>query len=132
MRNFLLLPIISMLFFCSCENFEWFKSEKGIKKELEATWDREFLTDTTLHEFWFFKEGKLTVTKVDGNDTLSNATVDYSLDAGITNSYLKTNTFQTGDYNQNLKWNIVILDKEVLYLVSEKDGSLLQREFEKK
>ena len=131
-RYIFLLLLIATLFLCSCENFEWFKSEKGIKKQLEGTWQREFLTDTTAQEYWHFAEGKLNVITLAGSDTTDKNTVDFTVDAGITTSYVKTPSIQVGDYTQSLKWSIVILDNDALYLVAEKDGSLLQREFAKK
>lgn len=130
LRILFLLSIVASL--SSCENFEWFKSEKGITKELTGTWQREFLTDTTLIELWTFQDGKLDIVRVVGNDTLGHGTIDYTIDAGITTSYIKTTILPASDYSENLKWSIVILDNSALYLAANKGTTLLQREFEKK
>lgn len=132
LRILFLLAIVASL--SSCENFEWFKSEKGITKELSGTWQREFLKDTNLIELWTFEDGKLEIEKNVGSVVVSKSTLDYTIDAGITTSYVKTTALETSDYHEDLKWSIVILDSDALYLAANapEKGELLQREFEKK
>jgi hypothetical protein len=149
-----------VVFLYSCESFEWFRSEGGIKKDFEGVWIREFLADTTVHEIWTIKDDKINIIKYDLatyvpcssldtpsykcqdngiNDVIQNDSKDtllldngnYSIDAKITNSYIKTSDFSMAEYAGNLKWTIVQLDENVLYLVAESEVGLLQREFER-
>jgi|SRR6185436_3354170 len=150
----------SISFFYGCENFDWFRSEDTMNKQIEGTWSREFFTNNLKTELWTFKEGKLRVfsydvtpydtncpppgycdegiydfNKKDGNDTLILDSGSYAIDAKLTVSYLKTNNLVANgvEYNYTYKWTIVQIDNKILELVADrKDASgNIQREFEK-
>lgn len=151
----------SISFFYSCENFDWFRSEDTMKKQLEGTWSREFFTNNLKTELWTFKEGKLRVfsydlapydtncahitggcdegladlNKKDGNDTLILDSGAYVVDAKLTVSYLKTSNLVANgvEYNYTYKWTIVQIDEKILELVADRKdiAGNIQREFEK-
>jgi hypothetical protein len=129
----------AVVFFCSCENFDWFKTDQGLDKDLYGTWKREFLGAKTDfdEEDWNFSDGKISIIRKTGStiDTVDNAS--YSADAKLTVSYLKisgfTNRIDTLLIQYNNKWTVTQLDSKVLYLVTNSTGGgLIQREFEKK
>jgi len=131
----LLMFLTVIVFFCSCENFDWFKTDSGIRKDIQGTWKREFLTNTDFEEDWNFKDGKITIVHLKNNtyDTIDQA--DYVADAKMTVSYLKISglTKDTTLIQYNNKWTIIQLDSKVLYLATDySGGGVLQREFEKK
>jgi hypothetical protein len=132
-KTILFFAVITI--FCSCENFDWFKTDKGLKKDIQGTWKREFLTNSDYEEDWNFMDGKLTILRLKNNayDTIDKA--EYTADAKMTVSYLKISglTKDTTLLQYNNKWTIVQLDSKVLYLATDySGGGVLQREFEKK
>jgi hypothetical protein len=154
-----LLIFAAIMFVYSCENFDWFRSESTMKKQVQGTWVRDFLTDTAAVELWTFKDGKLQVlrnligyhcdtpypcdfgntdlNKTDGNDTIVLDSGSYSVDAKLTVSYLKTSDLKAiGENNYNYKWTIVQIDNKILELAAdgaERTGGagVIQREFVK-
>jgi len=130
-------PVV--VFFCSCENFDWFKTDQGLDNDLHGTWKREFLgaKNDFDEEDWSFSDGKIIIIRKTGStiDTVDNAS--YSTDAKLTVSYLKisgfTNRIDTLLIQYNNKWTVTQIDSKVLYLVTNSTGGgLIQREFEKK
>ena len=156
----LILIIVILGSFCGCENFDWFRSESTMKKQIQGTWSREFFTNNQKTELWTFKEGTLKIfsndlapydtncnytqgycdeglpdlNKKDGNDTLILDSGTYVIDAKLTVSYLTTsNLISIGENNYSYKWTLVQIDDKILDLVADrKDGTgNIQREFEK-
>ncbi|HKR03075.1 MAG TPA: hypothetical protein VJY62_00460 [Bacteroidia bacterium] len=151
----------AVMFFYSCENFDWFRSEDTMNKQIQGTWSREFLTNNQKVELWTFKEGRLKVfsydlapydtnckyttgncdeglydvNRKDGNDTLILDSGSYSIDAKLTVSYLKTNELVSNgvEYNYTYKWTIIQIDDKILELVADRKDAAgnIQREFEK-
>ena len=155
----LLILLAAIMFVYGCENFDWFRSESTMKKQIQGTWVRDFLTDTAAVETWTFKDGKLNVlrnlvgyhcisqtscdfgntdlNKTDGNDTIVLDSGGYSIDAKLTVSYLKTTDLKAiGQDNYNFKWTIIQIDNKILELAAddaEREGGagVIQREFVK-
>ena len=150
LRN-LFLFVLVVLFFSSCEDNMFLRSEKKMKKELQGTWQREFLGDTSIHyqEQWVFTGDKLyTVFRKDNPPDLyddgspdstiadnqdTNIYTKFTLDAKTFKAFLK---FQLvyGDTAKFIdKWEFVTLDNDVLYLATDDPTSntVLQLEFYK-
>ncbi len=59
--------IFILAFSAGCDsNWNWFRSEKKIKQQLEGTWRRIYLEITSEREFWTFSDGKIDIFR---NDT---------------------------------------------------------------
>ena len=137
----LLMFFTVIVFFCSCENFDWFKTDQGLDEDIHGTWKREFLGAAHpqfLEENWYFKDGKIVITRETIDYTTDTVDIgSYSTDGKLTVSYLNisglTNSTDTVIKQYNNKWTITQLDSKVLYLVvNSSGGGLIQREFEKK
>lgn len=129
----LMILLLSVFFLCSCESYDWFQSEGKLKKEIQGTWKREFMTYSDYEEDWVFKDGKITIIHIKTpSDTIDNG--NYSIDAKITSAYLKITDLVDSSFSQfNDEWTIVQLDKKVLYLATDyKTGGVVQREFIRK
>ncbi|MEO5571675.1 MAG: hypothetical protein ABIT08_06080 [Bacteroidia bacterium] len=133
----IILFFASIVFFNSCETFDWFQTDSGLNEKIQGTWQREFLGDTSKDyiEDWKFKDGKIVITHQKNNtvDTIDYG--NYSMDAKINVSYLKIDglTVDSTVIQYNNKWTITQLDSKILYLATDyKTGGVLQREFEKK
>ncbi len=135
----------------SCEDNMVLRSEKKMKKEIQGTWQREFLGDTAVHyqEQWIFKDDKLytVFTRNDPPDIYDDGAPDstiadnkdtsivskFEIDTKISRAYIK---FQLvyGDTTRFIdKWEFVTLDSDVLYLATDdpQTNTVLQLEFAK-
>lgn len=130
---FLLLAII----FTSCEDNMFLRSEKKMKRELQGTWQREFLGDTSKHynEYWIFNGSDLyTVTELfDPPDTYDDCAPDerlsdnmdtsiisgFDVDARIFKAFLKLQARYECDTGFVDKWEFIELDDGVLYLAAD-------------
>ena len=150
MKTFKLLFVSALIVFSSCENFTWFQSEDTVKKEIQGTWERQFLSVneiTYFHEYWDFKDGKVHVfshdltpydpacthmqnycdegypdlIRTDGNDTIILDSGNYAIDAKIDKVFLNTTELTAIDENNyNHKWTIVDIDNSILYIAADK------------
>jgi hypothetical protein len=140
----ILLPALltCVLLFSSCENNQWFRSEKDLKNKIQGSWKRQFFTslpnpDLGLNfneEYWTFKEGDVFRMRIEGSltDTIDKGI--YTIDAKWFSSYLKMEGFSTdttGAFNN--KFTIVELDKDVLLIATDVPrGGIAQYEFSRK
>lgn len=134
--------LVCVLLLSSCENNQWFKSEKDLKNKIQGSWKREFFTtlpnpDYGLNfneEYWTFIEGDVYRMRVKGGntDTIDDGT--YTIDAKWFASYLKMEGFTTdtaGAFNN--KFTIVELDNDVLLIATDVPrGGIAQYEFSRK
>jgi len=128
--------MLLLFFLVSCENNQWFRSEKTLKKLIQGVWKREYFTITEFEERWTFNDGKVTIV-IDNFNTGKKDTNSgtYSINAKIFSSSLTTegftDTINPGFYNN--KFTIVELDEKVLLLVANNQaGAIIQHEFSKK
>jgi len=151
MKYFIVFAFFSVVLFSSCEDNMILRSEKKMKKELQGTWERQFLGDTSIHfrEYWTFSGSNLYTTFIENNppDIIDNGAVDVTLadnvdtvvisgfkvDAKITRAYLKLQLVDRGVDTTKFvdKWEFVQLDGSVLYLATDdpNGNSVLQLEF---
>lgn len=148
-RLFLFGSLIVIL--SSCEDSMVLRSEKKMKKEIQGTWEREFLGDTAVHysEQWIFNGDKLytVLTELDSPDFYDNGAPDstiadnrdtsviakFEIDAKITRAYLKFQLVNGDTIRFIDKWEFVTLDNDVLYLATDdpETNTVLQLEFAK-
>jgi hypothetical protein len=128
-----LVPVLlalSVLF--SCESKNSFRSETGVKKDLQGTWQWVPVYRTDLQEVWKFDNGIVTITELNpGPPSLTKvSTGTYSVKTTVTTPYV----FIEGVQSYNGKWVIINLDKKVLTMVITTKGTnaLSQKEFIKK
>jgi len=128
------------------------KSEKKMKEDLQGRWQREFLGDSSIHqyEFWTFSgshlyttytvhdppdqkdDGAPDVTLADNVDTIIIS--GFKVDTKTFRAYLKFQLITRGLNDSTPfydKWEFVTLEDNVLYLATDNvDGtSVEQREF---
>lgn len=136
---FLATAIILSLIY-SCQKQEYFKSEKGIKSELQGTWDLipipRYITSgpdsgSERHENWVFTSDIVTITT-----NTESGTSDYSVHTSWSKAEVElkgvTAPLNGGIYNG--KWQIVRLDGSIMAIANDHDGStgLTQLEFQKR
>jgi hypothetical protein len=120
--------------FTSCENNQWFRSEKELKKLIQGTWKKQFFTIVDFEQNWIFQEGSVYVLqlKAGNKDTIDKGM--YSIDAKLFVSYLEMQGFThdtIGAFNN--KFTIVELDEEVMLIAADLNvGGLIQHEFSRK
>ncbi len=129
-----LAAMILVWLFTSCENNQWFRSEKELKKLIQGTWKKQFFTIIDYEQNWIFKEGSVYVLnlKAGNKDTIDNGT--YSIDAKLFVSYLEMQGFTQDTIGAfNNKFTIVELDEEVMLIAADLNvGGLIQHEFSRK
>jgi hypothetical protein len=138
-RNlFFVLLFASLSFLAACENFDWFRSEENLNEKIQHTWRFVPIPADTAHpliEDWTFKSGVLYI-KRNASGTLAGDTARYSIATDPDDSYLTIEGVNlrndTLDSDQS-KWDIIRLDDEVLFIVTDHYGTspLIQREFYK-
>lgn len=131
--KFFLLAIIFISI--GCESSQWFQSEGKLKRKIQGTWKRQFLTFTDYEEDWIFREGALNIERIKNNITSPIDSGSYNVDAKLTAAYVWIEGLSADSslIEYNRKWTIVECSDDVLYLVTDgSKGSILQREFSRK
>ena len=139
----LILFLLGLTSFYSCQKQEYLKSEKEIKKELQGTWILSPIPryDTIRNpysvnehlETWTFNDTKVTIVN-NGQTSISTYSVKTTLSKaeffldGITPVFTPPARMRN-----NGTWQIVKLDDRILSIASDKDGAtgLTQLEFHK-
>lgn len=145
-RNFFVLVLLISFSIISCNKQEYFKSESGIKKQLQGTWDLipipRYITITTDSgsyqkerlENWVFGESIVTITNNNGGG--ETGTSEFSVHTTWTKVEveLKGVTAPLTAALYNGKWQVVRLDDNILSIANDHDGStgLTQLEFKKR
>ena len=133
MKSFKLITLLLLLsaFFAGCEKQEYFKSESGIKSQLDHKWHRVQISHyDSPTEVWDFHDGKLTITG--SNAFATPIEGDFSVKTTVTRVFVTTKNFQNGaQYYNNAKWTVISLDNDILVIAADDpvSGGLLEREF---
>jgi hypothetical protein len=137
-----LAVLAGVIVFTSCENNQWFRSEKELKKKIQGSWKRQFFTvlpnpDYGLNfneEYWTFKEGDVYRMQIKGSNTDTVDDGTYTIDAKWFSSYLKMEGFTNDSIGLfNNKFTIVELNDEVLLIATDiQKGGVAQYEFSRK
>jgi hypothetical protein len=139
MKNLVsILASLSLLLLFSCEENTGLVSEKKIKKEIQGTWNRAFLTVDSVQtvEHWVLADGKISIYLGDKyhNPELTDEGY-YSVDAKLSGIFLKLSQLEENVPAQaqqklNAKWNIVELHDGILYIATDEGtGGVRDREF---
>jgi len=134
--------IACVFLFGSCENNQWFKSEKDLNNKIQGSWKRQFFTplpnpDYGLNfneEYWTFVEGDVYRMHIKGGNTDTIDEGTYSIDAKWFSSYLKMEGFTNDTAGLfNNKFTIVELNRDVLLIAADvPKGGIQQYEFSRK
>ena len=142
----LILYILGLTSFYSCQKQEYLKSEKEIKKELQGTWilipiprydtiqNPDHSLSVFIHnETWTFDDTKVTIV-----NNLQVGTSTYSVHTSVSKAevYLDgiiPELILPARPRSNGTWQIVKLDGSILSIASDRDGAsgLTQLEFHK-
>ena len=120
--------------FSACESNRWFQSEDKLRSKIQTTWNKVLIPSTLPTEEWTFKEGKVYRLQGTQVDTIFIDVGNYSVSTSLTKAYLSISDFSRTADKLNAKWEIIELDKGLLYIATDHDGAsgLLQREFTEK
>lgn len=130
-----LVRCISILSFAlilaGCESNNSFRTEAGVKSDLQGSWQWVPIPRKQAPQVWNFDSGNLTVTTYDLNNSSTVTNVEhstYTVKTTLTTPYL---FIESSVYNG--KWIIINLDKKVLTMDKTAAGtnSLIQKEFVK-
>lgn len=124
----LLLILAAALLLLSCESKNSFRSEAGVKKDLQGIWQWVPVYKTDLQETWQFDNGNLTVTEYNrttGGTRVSAGT--YTVQTTVTTPYI----FIEGMQAYSGKWIVINLNKTIFTMVITTQGTnaLVQKEF---
>ena len=130
------LPVLIMtlcfvaLFSCSKE--EYFKSESGIKKQLQGSWSLIPIPRTNPDQNWAFNNSS----KMTRSENNVDYTGDFSVHTTISKAEIKIENLLvvSGQFDYNGTWQIVQLDDDFLIIANDRDGTsgIKQLEFTKK
>ncbi|MBK7431446.1 MAG: hypothetical protein IPI10_09565 [Bacteroidetes bacterium] len=130
------LPVLIMtlcfvaLFSCSKE--EYFKSESGIKKQLQGSWSLIPIPRTNPDQNWAFNNSAKMTRSENGLDY----TGDFNVHTTISKAEIKIENLLvvSGQFDYNGTWQIVQLDDDFLIIANDRDGTsgIKQLEFTKK
>ena len=138
------LPLIALLciFFASCEEQEYFKSESEIKKQLSYKWKEILMIvkkPTSPYMLWTFKDDSLIIERTCdslvqlGMPPTAVLRGTYSINTTLTKVFFTTNNFPDDDasYWLNAEWTVVYLNSKGLVIASEDPhaGGINEREF---
>ena len=139
--KFSTLILLVFILFYSCLKQEYFKSEKEVKKDLQGTWKLIAIPKYNVNgpsktehiETWTFNDTYVTI--VNNGQT---GTSTYSVNTTISKAEIKLDGINPefvlpARPRNNGTWQIVKLDKSILSISSDRDGTsgLIQLEFQK-
>lgn len=140
----LLLLVLTSFIIYSCSEEEYFKSESGIKSQLQGTWklipipkyDYNYDGSKFEHqESWTFSDNQLSII-----NNSQNGLSAYTINTTISKAEIKVENVQpiftppARIRINNGTWQIVRLDDKFLIIANDQDGAtgLTELEFEKK
>ena len=140
------LACITGSIFYSCSKQEYFKSESGIKKALQGTWDlipipRYMTIDTNggsyqveRMENWIFSGDVVTITNNNSGGETGTSPIKVHTSWSKAEVELVGVTQPLTAEHYNGKWQIVRLDDDIMSIANDHDGStgLTQLEFQKR
>ncbi len=142
--NTLVLLVLSAFLINSCSKEEYFKSESGIKSQLQGTWKLNAIPKYDINqdgskyehqESWTFDENQ--VSMLNNNQ---NGISNYTVNTTISKAEIKIENVQpVFTYPARIRintgtWQIIKLDDKFLIIANDQDGAtgLTELEFEKK
>jgi len=127
----LILLFAGVILISSCESNRWFQSEDKLKSKIQTTWSLVRINHSAAPEEWIFKEGKVYRLSLAPVDTIDIG--NYSVSTTLTKAFLSITDFYTAPL-LNANWEIIELDKGLLYIATDHDGStgVMQKEFTEK
>ena len=124
----MLLSIISLF---SCGKDEYLKSEAGIKKQLNGSWNLVPIPRTAPDQLWTFSDESFS--RMQGSTSYDGT---YTVNTTMFKAEIKVENMPivSGERNYNGTWQIVRLDKDFLIIVNDGDGTtgITELEFTKK
>jgi hypothetical protein len=128
---FLLLATVG---FYGCEKVEMLKSEKGVEKELEGTWNLIPIPRTNPAEEWSFQDNTVIRRQMIGGVMTPIDTGHYTVKTTLMKSYVKFEDFRLVLSELNGEWQIVELSSNVFIIATDHDGStgIMERDFSRK
>ena len=116
----------------SCSKEEYFKSESGIKKQLQGSWNLIPIPRTSPDQNWAFNNSD----KMTRNESGIDFTGDFKINTSLTKAQIKLENFLivSGSFDYNGTWEIVQLDDNFLIIANDRDGTsgIKELEFTKK
>ena len=126
LRKFQFLLAVIVLAITGCQKEELLMSEDKIESQLENTWQRVEMTQTSYDIQWKFSDGKLYLYKKD----VLLAEGNYSVNTSVTKVKIDVSGFPEPGYDyMNGNWQVVQLDDEVLVIAQKYHGGTYQQEF---
>ena len=126
LRKLQLLLAVIVLTIAGCQKEEFLMSESKIESQLQNTWQRVDMTQTSSGVQWKFNEGKLYLIK--NGSALAEG--DYSVDASVTKVKIDISGFPDPGYEyMNGNWQVIQLDEDVLVVAQKYHGGTFQQEF---
>ena len=119
----------------SCESNRWFQSEDKLKSKIQTAWNMVLIPAVDANnmprppEQWIFNEGKLY--RLQGTPLVGIDTGNFSISTTLTKAFLAITDLQHDNEKFNATWEIIELDKGLMYIATDHDGStgLKQKEF---
>jgi hypothetical protein len=116
----------------SCSKEEYFKSESGIKKQLQGSWTLVPIPRDDPNQNWAFNNSS----KMTRSENNVDYTGDFSVHTTISKAEIKIENLLvvSGQFDYNGTWQIVQLDDDFLIIANDRDGTsgIKQLEFTKK
>ncbi|HNP47293.1 MAG TPA: hypothetical protein PKL85_00575 [Bacteroidia bacterium] len=125
------LVLLTGITFSSCEKSEFLKSEKGVMSELNGSWSMIQIPSSLPGEVWTIDNGTLVrttpATNGEGTTELGRGTIS------VHTTMTKVEITIDGFPRYNGTWEVVKLDKSVLVIDTDQDGTtgLLEKNFQK-
>jgi hypothetical protein len=130
--------LLAGVLFIGCEKQEYFKSKKGVEKQLQGNWNRVRLgKDAPQEEIWNFNDGTLIISgsgakSINVTDTIGN----YSIKTTLLKVFITTENLpapcSSGIYCLvNNKWQVILLNDQVLDIATDGCNGVIEREFTK-
>ncbi|MFZ7145129.1 MAG: hypothetical protein ACO1G6_07275 [Bacteroidota bacterium] len=127
-----LIVVLRFVALFSCSKEEYFKSESGIKKQLEGSWSLIPIPRTNPDQNWAFD----TNDKMIRSESGVNYTGDFKVSTSLTKAEIKLENFLvvSGSFDYNGTWEIVQLDDDFLIIANDREGTsgIKELEFTKK
>ena len=125
-----LVLCIAALYSCSKE--EYFKSESGIKEQLQGSWSLIPIPRTNPDQNWAFDDND----KMTRSELGVNYVGDFKVSTSLTKAEIKLENFLvvSGAFDYNGTWQIVQLDDDFLIIANDREGTsgIKELEFTKK
>ena len=115
-------------FLSSCESNRWFQSEDKLRAKIQTTWSMIRIPSNAPIEEWMFKEGKVYRMYGTPFDTITG---NYSVSTTLTKAFLTITDLSPDNEQFNAEWEIIELDKGLLFIATDHGGAtgLRKKEF---